>query len=183
MGLSYIQKMSTALSDKAALRARIQNPSHYLWRTKGRHEVLELENSLQTSKRQLEELKKQLIEEENHKQTLERELLEDQKKIKELEEKYNLRETKSAVLKAANSVKSLTVGGSASHAGDATTGISFKGFSSASNAPGDFAPHQSTQELFHLCMVGYMNESGEHIWYPSSADMGNTPITKEEVDH
>nr|CAD7433402.1 unnamed protein product [Timema monikensis] len=57
--------------------------------------VLELENSLQTSKRQLEELKKQLKKEETHKQTLERELLEDQKKIKELEEKYNLHKTKS----------------------------------------------------------------------------------------
>nr|CAD7408493.1 unnamed protein product [Timema poppensis] len=87
--------------------------------------VLELENSLQTSKKQLEELKKQLKDEETHKQTLERELLEDQKKIKELEEKYNLHKTKASklvkVLKASNPVKSLTVGGDAFYAHDAAT--------------------------------------------------------------
>ncbi|XP_023717471.1 kinesin-like protein costa isoform X3 [Cryptotermes secundus] len=56
--------------------------------------VLELENSLQNSKRQMEKLKKQLKREEQHKQCLEQELLEDQRKIKELEQKYNLQTSK-----------------------------------------------------------------------------------------
>lgn len=52
--------------------------------------VLELENSLQCSKRQMDKLKKQLKKEETYKHKLEQELLEDQQKMKELEEKYNL---------------------------------------------------------------------------------------------
>ncbi|XP_069694504.1 kinesin-like protein costa [Periplaneta americana] len=56
--------------------------------------VLELENSLQTSRKQMEKLKKQLKKEEKHKQCLEQELLEDQRKIKELEQKYNLQTSK-----------------------------------------------------------------------------------------
>ncbi|XP_071449243.1 kinesin-like protein costa [Hetaerina americana] len=50
--------------------------------------VLELEHSLQSSKRQMEKLKKQLQKEEKNKQCLEQELMEDQKKIKDLEQKY-----------------------------------------------------------------------------------------------
>ena len=61
--------------------------------------VLELENSLQSSKRQMEKLKKQLNREEQHKQVLEQELLEDQRKIKELEQKYNLQVSQVQILK------------------------------------------------------------------------------------
>lgn len=64
--------------------------------------VLELENSLQTSKRQMEKLKKQLKREEQHKQVLEQELLEDQRKIKELEQKYSLQVSKVQILKLNN---------------------------------------------------------------------------------
>ncbi|KAJ9587210.1 hypothetical protein L9F63_019290, partial [Diploptera punctata] len=56
--------------------------------------VLELENSLHSSKRQMEKLRKQLKKEEQHKQCLEQELLEDQRKIKQLEQKYNLHASK-----------------------------------------------------------------------------------------
>lgn len=58
-----------------------------------------MENSLQSSKRQMEKLKKQLKREEEHKQCLEQELLEDQRKIKELEQKYSLQVSKVQVLK------------------------------------------------------------------------------------
>ncbi|PSN44964.1 Kinesin-like protein costa [Blattella germanica] len=57
--------------------------------------VLELENSLHTSKRQMEKLKKQLKREERQKECLEQELLEDQRRIKELEQKYNLQGCKN----------------------------------------------------------------------------------------
>jgi hypothetical protein len=60
--------------------------------------VLELENSLQSSKRQMEKVTKQLKREEQHKQFLEQELLEDQRKIKELELKYNLQVSKVQIL-------------------------------------------------------------------------------------
>ncbi|XP_043486179.1 kinesin-like protein costa [Polistes fuscatus] len=56
--------------------------------------VLELESSLNTSKKQMEKLKKQLKKEEERKRALEDELAEDQKKIRELEEKYNLTASK-----------------------------------------------------------------------------------------
>lgn len=56
--------------------------------------VLELESSLNTSKKQMEKLKKQLKKEEERKRALEEELAEDQKKIRELEEKYNLTASK-----------------------------------------------------------------------------------------
>ncbi|XP_034943461.1 kinesin-like protein costa [Chelonus insularis] len=56
--------------------------------------VLELEMSLNASKKQMEKLQKQLKKEEERKTQLEAELAEDQKKIKELEEKYNLTESK-----------------------------------------------------------------------------------------
>ncbi|XP_026675402.1 kinesin-like protein costa [Ceratina calcarata] len=56
--------------------------------------VLELESSLNTSKKQMEKLKKQLKKEEDRKRQLEDELAEDQKKIRELEEKYNLTASK-----------------------------------------------------------------------------------------
>ncbi|XP_021922452.1 kinesin-like protein costa isoform X2 [Zootermopsis nevadensis] len=56
--------------------------------------VLELENSLKNSKKQMEKLNKQLKQEERHKQCLEQELIEDQRKIKDLEQKYNLQATK-----------------------------------------------------------------------------------------
>jgi septal ring factor EnvC (AmiA/AmiB activator) len=62
--------------------------------------VLELENSLKNSKRQMEKLKKQLKREEQHKQCLEQELVEDQRKIKELEQKYNLQASKVQYLKS-----------------------------------------------------------------------------------
>ena len=64
--------------------------------------VLELENSLQSSKRQMEKLKKQLKKEEQHKQFLEQELLEDQRKMKELEQKYNLQVSQVQILKLNN---------------------------------------------------------------------------------
>ncbi|KAG8237446.1 hypothetical protein J437_LFUL015974 [Ladona fulva] len=50
--------------------------------------VLELEHSLQSSRRQMEKLKKQLLKEEKNKQCLEQELMEDQKKIEDLEHRY-----------------------------------------------------------------------------------------------
>ncbi|KAK2587652.1 hypothetical protein KPH14_003772 [Odynerus spinipes] len=56
--------------------------------------VLELESSLNTSKKQMDKLKKQLRKEEERKRQLEEELAEDQKKIRELEEKYNLTASK-----------------------------------------------------------------------------------------
>ncbi|KAI4492068.1 hypothetical protein M0802_010076 [Mischocyttarus mexicanus] len=56
--------------------------------------VLELESSLNTSKKQMEKLKRQLKKEEERKRALEDELAEDQKKIRELEEKYNLTASK-----------------------------------------------------------------------------------------
>ncbi|XP_029038420.2 kinesin-like protein costa [Osmia bicornis bicornis] len=56
--------------------------------------VLELEGSLNTSKKQMEKLKKQLKKEEERKKQLEEELAGDQKKIRELEEKYNLTASK-----------------------------------------------------------------------------------------
>ncbi|CAL7939716.1 unnamed protein product [Xylocopa violacea] len=56
--------------------------------------VLELESSLNTSKKQMEKLKKQLKKEEERKKQLEEELAGDQKKIRELEEKYNLTASK-----------------------------------------------------------------------------------------
>lgn len=56
--------------------------------------VLELESSLNTSKKQMEKLKKQLKKEEERKKQLEEELAEDQKKIRDLEEKYNLTASK-----------------------------------------------------------------------------------------
>lgn len=55
--------------------------------------LLELENSLQCSKRQMEKLKKQLKKEESYKRKLEQELQEDQQKMKDLEGKYNLQMT------------------------------------------------------------------------------------------
>ncbi|XP_011302870.1 kinesin-like protein costa [Fopius arisanus] len=56
--------------------------------------VLELESSLNSSKKQMEKLKKQLKKEEVRKSQLEDEVAEDQKKIRELEEKYNLTASK-----------------------------------------------------------------------------------------
>lgn len=56
--------------------------------------VLELESSLNSSKKQMEKLKRQLKKEDEHKKQLENELAEDQRKIKELEEKYNLTASK-----------------------------------------------------------------------------------------
>ena len=56
--------------------------------------VLELESSLNTSRKQMEKLKKQLKKEEERKKQLEEELAEDQKKIRDLEEKYNLTASK-----------------------------------------------------------------------------------------
>ncbi|KAG7188271.1 hypothetical protein KM043_007937 [Ampulex compressa] len=56
--------------------------------------ILELESSLNTSKKQMEKLKRQLKKEEERKKQLEEELAEDQKKIRELEEKYNLTASK-----------------------------------------------------------------------------------------
>lgn len=56
--------------------------------------VLELESSLNTSKKHMEKLKKQLKKEEERKKQLEEELAEDQKKIRELEEKYNVTASK-----------------------------------------------------------------------------------------
>ncbi|KAK7867428.1 hypothetical protein R5R35_003850 [Gryllus longicercus] len=50
--------------------------------------MLELENSLQKSRCQMDRLKKQLKKEEEYKHMLEQELLQDQCKIRELEEKY-----------------------------------------------------------------------------------------------
>lgn len=56
--------------------------------------VIELESSLNSSKKQMEKLKKQLKKEEQRKGQLEEELSIDQKKIRELEEKYNLTASK-----------------------------------------------------------------------------------------
>ncbi|XP_043288712.1 kinesin-like protein costa [Venturia canescens] len=56
--------------------------------------VLELESSLNSSKKQMEKLKRQLKKEEDRKRQLEHELSEDQKRIRELEEKYNLTASK-----------------------------------------------------------------------------------------
>ncbi|EFN75591.1 Kinesin-like protein costal2 [Harpegnathos saltator] len=56
--------------------------------------VLELEGSLNTSKKQMEKLKRQLKKEEERKKQLEQELVKDQQKIRELEEKYNLTASK-----------------------------------------------------------------------------------------
>ncbi|XP_012253203.2 kinesin-like protein costa [Athalia rosae] len=56
--------------------------------------VLELESSLNSSKKQMEKLKRQLKKEDEHKKQLENELAEDQRKIRELEEKYNLTASK-----------------------------------------------------------------------------------------
>ncbi|CAL1682006.1 unnamed protein product [Lasius platythorax] len=56
--------------------------------------VLELEASLNTSKKQMDKLKRQLKREEEHKKQLEEELAKDQHKIRELEEKYNLTASK-----------------------------------------------------------------------------------------
>lgn len=55
--------------------------------------VLELESSLNSSKKQMEKLKRQLKKEDEHKKQLEMELAEDQRKIRELE-KYNLTASK-----------------------------------------------------------------------------------------
>ncbi|XP_046464809.1 kinesin-like protein costa [Neodiprion pinetum] len=56
--------------------------------------VLELESSLNSSKKQMEKLKRQLKKEDEHKKQLENELVQDQRKIRELEEKYNLTASK-----------------------------------------------------------------------------------------
>ncbi|KAL6255134.1 hypothetical protein P5V15_013468 [Pogonomyrmex californicus] len=56
--------------------------------------VLELEASLNTSKKQMDKLKRQLKREEDRKKQLEDELAKDQQKIRELEEKYNLTASK-----------------------------------------------------------------------------------------
>lgn len=56
--------------------------------------VLELEASLNTSKKQMDKLKRQLKREEERKKQLEDELTKDQQKIRELEEKYNLTASK-----------------------------------------------------------------------------------------
>lgn len=56
--------------------------------------VLELEGSLNTSKKQMDKLKRQLKKEEERKKQLEEELVKDQKKIRELEEKYNITASK-----------------------------------------------------------------------------------------
>ncbi|XP_020294499.1 kinesin-like protein costa [Pseudomyrmex gracilis] len=56
--------------------------------------VLELEASLNTSKKQMDKLKRQLKKEEERKKQLEEELAKDQHKIRELEEKYNLTASK-----------------------------------------------------------------------------------------
>lgn len=56
--------------------------------------VLELEASLNTSKKQMDKLKRQLKKEEERKKQLEDELAKDQQKIRELEEKYNLTASK-----------------------------------------------------------------------------------------
>ncbi|KAL0118919.1 hypothetical protein PUN28_009505 [Cardiocondyla obscurior] len=56
--------------------------------------VLELEASLNTSKKQMDKLKRQLKREEERKKQLEDELAKDQEKIRELEEKYNLTASK-----------------------------------------------------------------------------------------
>ncbi|XP_014484187.1 PREDICTED: kinesin-like protein costa [Dinoponera quadriceps] len=56
--------------------------------------VLELEGSLNTSKKQMDKLKRQLKKEEERKKQLEQELAKDQQKIRELEEKYNLTASK-----------------------------------------------------------------------------------------
>ncbi|EZA58335.1 Kinesin-like protein costa [Ooceraea biroi] len=56
--------------------------------------VLELEASLNTSKKQMDKLKRQLKREEERKKQLEEELAKDQQKIRELEEKYNLTASK-----------------------------------------------------------------------------------------
>ncbi|XP_015609958.1 kinesin-like protein costa [Cephus cinctus] len=56
--------------------------------------VLELESSLNSSKKQMEKLKRQLKKEEERKKQLEEELAEDQRKIRDLEEKYNLTASK-----------------------------------------------------------------------------------------
>lgn len=56
--------------------------------------VLELEASLNTSKKQMDKLKRQLKREEERKRQLEDELAKDQQKIRELEEKYNLTASK-----------------------------------------------------------------------------------------
>ncbi|XP_015110500.1 kinesin-like protein costa [Diachasma alloeum] len=56
--------------------------------------VLELESSLNSSKKQMEKMKKQLRKEEVRKNQLEDEVAEDQRKIRELEEKYNLTASK-----------------------------------------------------------------------------------------
>lgn len=56
--------------------------------------VLELEASLNTSKKQMDKLKRQLKREEERKTQLEDELAKDQQKIRELEEKYNLTASK-----------------------------------------------------------------------------------------
>lgn len=56
--------------------------------------VLELEASLNTSKKQMDKLKRQLKREEERKKQLEDELAKDQQKIRELEEKYNLTASK-----------------------------------------------------------------------------------------
>lgn len=56
--------------------------------------VLELETSLNTSKKQMEKLKRQLKKEEDRKKQLEEEVVKDQQKIRELEEKYNVTASK-----------------------------------------------------------------------------------------
>ncbi|XP_029167969.1 kinesin-like protein costa [Nylanderia fulva] len=56
--------------------------------------ILELEASLNTSKKQMDKLKRQLKREEERKKELEEELAKDQQKIRELEEKYNLTASK-----------------------------------------------------------------------------------------
>jgi len=56
--------------------------------------VLELEASLNTSKKQMDKLKRQLKKEEERKKQLEEELAKDQQKIRELEEKCNLTASK-----------------------------------------------------------------------------------------
>ena len=56
--------------------------------------VLELETSLNSSKKQMDKLKRKLKKEEELKKQLEEEVTEDQKKIRELEDKYNLTASK-----------------------------------------------------------------------------------------
>jgi len=98
---------SSLNEDKAKLKSEVEKYSkqakHYDKRIKhvdaikqiaadSAKRALELENSLQASKRQMEKLKQRLQRAEARKIALEQELLEDQHKIKELEDKFQQQE-------------------------------------------------------------------------------------------